>query len=62
MGKIAAIFRIQHAWLNAALTQEDLTMTLSPYLQEVAKRRTFAIIFPPIKHPPLNKFETFLIL
>ncbi|CCJ78055.1 Peptide chain release factor 3 [Cronobacter muytjensii 530] len=34
-----------------ALTQKILIMTLSPYLQEVAKRRTFAII----SHPDAGK-------
>ena len=33
------------------LTQEERIMTLSPYLQEVAKRRTFAII----SHPDAGK-------
>ncbi|STL26036.1 peptide chain release factor 3 [Escherichia coli] len=50
MGKIAAIFRFQQARRDA-LTQEERIMTLSPYLQEVAKRRTFAII----SHPDAGK-------
>lgn len=49
MGKIAAIF-VFTARRDAAY-QEERIMTLSPYLQEVAKRRTFAII----SHPDAGK-------
>ncbi len=51
MGKIAAFFVFNMRGSNAALTQEDLTMTLFCYLQEVAKRRTLPLFLTPILTP-----------
>ncbi len=52
MGKIAAIFRFQQARRDAAY-QEERIMTLSPYLQEVAKRRILPLFLTrtPVRLP-----------
>ncbi|MFO6427743.1 hypothetical protein ACLBOM_31460 [Escherichia coli] len=61
-GKIAAIFRFQQARRDAAYSRRKNYRMLSPYLQEVAKRRTFAIISTPIIKPKLKLFYSFKIL